>query len=213
MYNTDLPNRAELPSSKQLLRSTVIAIIAAAVLLVTVVLPSEYGIDPTRIGSVLGLTQMGEIKMTLAAEAKKATEAEAAQRNSGQQTAVVQPQQNTAPSQKVATENNVATKADEMTVTLKPGESIEIKLEMLKGGKVKYEWAASGGAVNHDTHGEGANKAFISYKKGSNVERDAGELTANFDGSHGWFWRNRSQADVIVTLKTNGEYQSIKQMG
>ncbi len=51
---------------------------------------------------------------------------------------------------------------------------------MLKGGKVKYEWAASGGAVNHDTHGEGANKAFISYKKGSNVERDAGELTAKF---------------------------------
>ncbi len=218
MYNTDLPNRAELPSSKQLLRSTLIAIIVAAVLLVTIVLPAEYGIDPTRIGRVLGLTQMGEIKMTLAAEAKKATEAEAAHRNSGQ-TAVVQPpqnsanSQNTAISQPAATENKPATKTDEMTVTLKPGESTEIKLEMSKGARVKYEWAASGGAVNHDTHGEGANKAFISYKKGTNVERDAGELTANFDGSHGWFWRNRGQADVIITLKANGEYQSIKQIG
>ncbi len=71
MYNTDLPNRAELPSSRQLLRSTIIAIVVAAVLLVTIVLPSEYGIDPTRIGRVLGLTQMGEIKMALAREAEQ----------------------------------------------------------------------------------------------------------------------------------------------
>ncbi len=206
MYNTDLPNRAELPSNKQLLRSTIIAIIAAAVLLVTIVLPAEYGVDPTRVGRVLGLTKMGEIKMTLAAEAKKAAEAEAAQRNSGQ-TAVVQPKQNT------ATENNAATKTDEMTVTLKPGESVEIKMEMSKGARVKYEWMTNGGAVNHDTHGEGASKAFISYKKGTNVMGDAGELIADFDGSHGWFWRNRSQTDVTVTLKTNGEYQNIKQVG
>ncbi len=80
MYNTDLPNRAELPSNKQLLRSTIIAIIVAAVLLVTIVLPAEYGVDPTRVGRVLGLTQMGEIKMTLAEEARKATEAENAQK-------------------------------------------------------------------------------------------------------------------------------------
>jgi hypothetical protein len=212
MYNTDLPNRAELPSNKQLLRSTIIAIIVAAVLLVTIVLPAEYGVDPTRVGRVLGLTKMGEIKMTLAAEAKKATEAEAAQRNSAGQTAVVPPKQNTATSQKATTENNPVTKTDEMTVMLKPGESVEIKLEMSKGARVKYEWATSGGAVNHDTHGEGASKAFISYKKGANVERDAGDLIAEFDGSHGWFWRNRSQGDVTVTLKTNGEYQSIKRV-
>lgn len=71
MYNTDLPNRAELPSSRQLLRSTIIAVVVAAILLVTVVLPSEYGIDPTRVGRVLGLTQMGEIKMSLAREAEQ----------------------------------------------------------------------------------------------------------------------------------------------
>ncbi len=209
MYNTDLPNRAELPSNKQLLRSTVIAIIVAAVLLVTIVLPAEYGIDPTRVGRVLGLTKMGEIKMTLAEEAKKATAAETAQRNSGQAN-VVQPKQNTATNQ--PTENNAATKSDEMSVTLKPGESAEIKLEMLKGAKAKFEWTTSGGGLNYDTHGEGANKAFISYKKGTNVMGDAGELVADFDGSHGWFWRNRTNADVTVTLKTSGAYKSIKRV-
>jgi hypothetical protein len=42
MYNSDLPTRAELPSSKQLLRSTIVAIVVAGILLITVVLPSEY---------------------------------------------------------------------------------------------------------------------------------------------------------------------------
>ena len=218
MYNTDLPNRAELPSSKQLLRSTLIAIIVAAVLLVTIVLPAEYGVDPTRIGRVLGLTQMGEIKMTLAAEAKKASEAEAAQRNSGQTPVAVQPKP-AATSQPVAattpgtaTGNNAATKTDEMTVTLKPGQGIEIKMEMSKGARVNYEWTTSGGTLNYDAHGDNASKAFISYKKGAGVTGDAGELVADFDGSHGWFWRNRTAGDVTVTLKTSGEYQSINRV-
>jgi hypothetical protein len=205
MYNSDLPNRAELPSSKQLLRSTIIAIIVAAVLLVTIVLPSEYGIDPTRIGRVLGLTQMGEIKMTLAAEAKKAAEAEKSQAKP-ETKEVVQPQNST-------DNQNTATKNDQMTVTLKPGEAVEIKMDMSKGAKVKYEWKTNGGKVNHDTHGEGANKAFKSYKKGRNIESDAGEFVAEFDGSHGWFWRNRSGEDVTITLKTEGEYQNFKKMG
>ncbi|MCD8537690.1 MAG: transmembrane anchor protein [Burkholderiaceae bacterium] len=77
MYNAQLPSRAELPSSGQLLRSTIIAIVSAAVILVTIVLPSEYAIDPTGIGAKLGLTQMGEIKMQLAAEAEADAKAQA----------------------------------------------------------------------------------------------------------------------------------------
>ncbi|MGI9078303.1 MAG: hypothetical protein ACR2G6_13390 [Gemmatimonadaceae bacterium] len=40
----------------------------ATFLLVTVVLPAEYGVDPTGIGRLLGLAQMGEIKVALAKE-------------------------------------------------------------------------------------------------------------------------------------------------
>ena len=50
MYNSDLPHRAELPSTAQLLRSTALAAASAVVLLLTVVLPAEYGVDPTGIG-------------------------------------------------------------------------------------------------------------------------------------------------------------------
>jgi len=56
MYNTDMPTRAELPSTAKLLRSTAIAVITAGALLVTIVLPSEYGIDPTGVGTALNLT-------------------------------------------------------------------------------------------------------------------------------------------------------------
>ncbi len=69
MYNSDLPHRAELPSTAQLVRSTALAAASAVVLLLTVVLPAEYGVDPTGIGRLLGLTEMGEIKTRLAREA------------------------------------------------------------------------------------------------------------------------------------------------
>ena len=69
MFNSPLPSASELPSSRQLVRSTVIALAVAMGLLVTVVMPSEYAVDPTGLGRAMGLTQMGEIKITLAAEA------------------------------------------------------------------------------------------------------------------------------------------------
>lgn len=59
----------EPASPRRLLRSTLIALAVAGLLLVTIVLPAEYGIDPTRVGRVLGLTRMGEIKTRLAKEA------------------------------------------------------------------------------------------------------------------------------------------------
>ncbi|SFU68255.1 hypothetical protein [Halomonas korlensis] len=70
MYNTDLPTRAELPSTGKLIRSTLVAAVVVAALLVTVVLPAEYAIDPTGAGRLLGLTEMGEIKQQLAEEAE-----------------------------------------------------------------------------------------------------------------------------------------------
>ena len=69
MYNTDMPSRADLPSTAKLIRSTIISAVVALVLLVTVVMPAEYAMDPTGVGRLLGLTEMGEIKQQLAEEA------------------------------------------------------------------------------------------------------------------------------------------------
>jgi hypothetical protein len=44
------------------------------------------------------------------------------------------------------------------------------------------------------------------------VAADEGALVAAFSGNHGWFWRNRGQADVTVLLRTGGTYQDIKRV-
>ena len=79
MFNANKPRLSDLPTTGQLLRSTGIAAVVAGAILVTVVLPAEYGVDPTRIGSVFGLTEMGQLKRQLAleAEADAAAQAEA----------------------------------------------------------------------------------------------------------------------------------------
>ena len=221
MFNTPLPTVNELPSTRRLLRSTVIAILVAAGLLVTVVMPSEYAIDPTGVGRTLGLTQMGELKLILAQEALAEAAAPQAAASAptatsapvpAQQVAQVQPIEK--PVTKPVTAPAPALKTNQMSVTLKPGEGTEIKLEMLKGKTVSYEWTATGGLVNYDTHGEpynGEKGYFHSYNKGKQVKSNKGEFTALFDGTHGWFWRNRSNKDVTISLNTTGDYLSVKQ--
>ena len=55
------PEIGELPNKKILNRATLIAATIAAVLLVTVVLPAEYGVDRTGVGRLLGLTDQPHI--------------------------------------------------------------------------------------------------------------------------------------------------------
>lgn len=216
MYNTDLPNRAELPSTGKLLRSTVVAAIIASGLLITTVLPAEYGIDPIGIGRALGLTQMGEIKAALAAEgaAQKAPPALPTLPQSASPT-TASPKVSAAASKTPATGKAVAARQDTMTVQLKPGQGAEIKLTMSKDAHVRYEWSTTGNPVNYDTHGDPVNapKSFYhGYGKGRGATSDAGTLRAAFDGTHGWFWRNRSNSEVTITLKTSGNYEQIKRV-
>ncbi|SDR86972.1 transmembrane anchor protein [Pseudomonas oryzae] len=221
MFNNQRPDTNDLPSTTQLLRSTVIALITAGVLLVTVVMPSEYALDPTGVGRVLGLTQMGELKATLAQEAAAEEAAQPVATTPAQAPVQQAPQQQVAavsvaePVAEPVAEAKPTLKSDELTLTLKPGEASEVKLEMLNKATVSYEWSTNGVPVNHDTHGEpynGPNGYFHSYSKGKQVKGDKGEFSAIFDGTHGWFWRNRSNQDVTITLKTTGEYLSFKRM-
>jgi len=211
MYNTDLPTRAELPGTSQLLRSTAVAVLIAAGLLTTTILPAEYGIDPTGIGRALGLTRMGEIKVSLASEANAAeippAKAVPLTTAAAQAGAVVE----VAPGAKEL----AAAQQHTMTVKLQPGQGAEIKLAMGKDARVRYEWSSAGGPVNYDTHGDpvSAPKGFYhGYGKGQNENRAAGTIQAAFDGKHGWFWRNRSGTEVTITLQTSGDYEKIERV-
>lgn len=217
MYNAETPLRAELPSSRQLLRSTVLAAISAIVILVAIVLPAEYGIDPTGVGRVLRMTEMGEIKQQLAAEAaadatampagSPATPVAAAAASSSAAT----PDASIAIPKAAVAAQPQANWRDEVTFTLTSGEGKEIKLRMNEGEKAEFEWVVHGGSVNFDTHGDGGGRS-ISYEKGRGVPADNGNLVAAFTGNHGWYWRNRGQSAVKVVLRTRGQYSDLKQV-
>ncbi|MDO8773830.1 MAG: transmembrane anchor protein [Burkholderiaceae bacterium] len=214
MYNSDTPLRAELPSSRQLVRSTILAAISALVLLVAVVLPAEYGIDPTGIGRVLRMTEMGDVKQQLAAEAAAdatATASAAPAQAIGTTPGMVAANAAQPPAAAVVAAPPKIEWRDEMPVTLTPGEGTEIKLKMVQGAKAHYSWVVEGGVVNFDTHGDASGKS-ISYEKGRGVASDEGVLEAAFTGNHGWYWRNRGKSNVKVILRTRGDYTDIRKM-
>ena len=174
----------------------------------TIFLPSEYGIDPTCIGKALGLAEMGEIKSQLAEEAEADRLRELQNRDAADE-------QSSLGSRFLGLLVSAAyaqTKADwtdRYTVTLAPGEGIEVKLVMEEGAEAEFSWIAENGVVNFDLHGDGDGRN-ISYEKGRAVPGAKGVLKAAFTGNHGWFWRNRGRQDVTVTLYVRGGYSEMK---
>jgi hypothetical protein len=219
MLNHNMPSNDDLPSTQQLVRSTIIAIITAILILVTIVLPAEYGIDPTGIGRMLQLTEMGEIKTQLAEEAARDKELHDPEAS----TESLKPQSSLAGrilaglfiSSAYASEppSLPSGRKDTTTIALKPAEGVEWKMKMRKGAEVTYAWSVAGGVVNYDMHGtpQGGG-AETSYKKARGIGSDAGVMTAGFDGTHGWFFRNRGQQPVTITLRTSGDYTDLKRV-
>ena len=198
MNETNTPSKTDLPSTGKLLKSTILAAAVAAVLLVTVVMPAEYGIDPTGFGKITGLKKMGEIKTSLSKDAALELE-----------------------TQLVAVEKTVVEQAakpvveglsqtHEKTITLLPDGWTEIKLVMEEGASVKYAWFTNAELVNYDTHGDSKplDISYHGYEKGSK-QHDEGVLTAKFSGNHGWYWRNRTDKTMTITLNTSGIYQDV----
>jgi len=220
MYNEDIPTRAELPTSRQLIRSTIIAIASAMAILVTVILPAEYAIDPTGIGGALGLGVMGEIKQQLAKEAEEDRLREQ------QSPSPTQPDNNLNSDQQsslfdatiallfvspAAAQTVTPDWREEISITLTPGQGAEVKLAMKEGAIAQFTWKVEGGKANFDLHGDGGGKS-ISYEKGRGVPGDEGTLKAAFNGNHGWFWRNRGKQDITVILKVKGDYIEMKRV-
>jgi hypothetical protein len=192
------------PSTRELFRSTLLAAVVAAVLLVTVVWPAEFGVDVTGVGTVLGLTPMGKVKAELAREAAgHATTPESAA--GGGEIA--------SSDSSSSAVDSTASRSDVTEIVLPPGKGKEIKLIMQSGARATYTWSAVGGPVDFETHGEPFNApadVYESYEKGTEAQSDEGVLTAPFSGKHGWYWHNRGSANVTVRLESRGQYREVR---
>lgn len=206
MHNAPKPNIDELPTKAQLRRSTILAGIGAVVIAITVYLPAEYGIDPTGIGSVTGLTEMGEIKVQLAAEAE-ADRLLDEQRNQDQSSSILDSVLGLVIGTAYAQEAP-ETWTDTVTFRLEPGDTAEVKMTMEEGGVVEYAWTAEGGRVNFDLHAHSGGES-VDYERGSGATEGEGLIEAPFAGDHGWFWRNRDSTPIDMTIQVRGDYSAI----
>lgn len=200
MTNTSHAHQERLPSTVQLLKATGLAVVVAGVILVTAVLPAEYGIDPTGIGKSLGLTALhaSPSEPTIDEAAVTELDADLSLSSVTPLTAVW----------KSATPY----RSDVKTLTLQPDEGAEIKAKMKAGERFVFNWKTDGGAVNVDMHGEklqAKSDEYSSYWKERNQIEAHGEFQAPFEGTHGWYWRNRGDKPVTITVNISGYYEKL----
>ena len=247
-------------TSGGLIRSTLLAGAGALAILTFFWLPAEYGIDPTGVGGLMGLTEMGAIKQQLGGEAAAQDAAAAAPVAVGgvvgvpgdvvarldridaqlaqiaavigadtvpapptpdvkvpeapapaaEPEAVAEPAPAVAepaePPAPVAAPVAAPVWRDELVFTLAPAEAKEIKLVMAAGDTATFAWVADGGGVNYTQHGDDGGANEVRFKDGRASPGQEGRMTAPFAGKHGWFWRNRGDAPVTVTLRVGGAY-------
>jgi hypothetical protein len=206
----------DLPEPRQLVRAAAIAIAVAAVLLVTVILPAEYGIDPTGTGKALGLARLnGE------ADRKTGTVLEDAVGGNDKLDATMivaagepLPLPNPAVHQPAAT----APATRVVTVHLPVGGETEVKVVLRANQVVLYSWHTDGDPVYVDFHGhspEWTNKeAFVRYLESKQgLKEEHGSLVAPFAGEHGWYWVNLTEHPLAITLTVSGYFDDIRDYG
>lgn len=180
-------------STGELLRATSLATVVALVLLIVAVLPAEYGYDPTGAGRALGLSALHE---------------------AGDEAIEVQLPQADATAGATVVQYDAPFKVQEMSLTLQPDEGAEIKALMRAGESLVFGWDSSG-PVSFDMHGEkvGGGDAFSSYWKDRDQIAAHGRFIAPFDGTHGWWWKNRGTEPVTITVKVGGYFERLFMLG
>lgn len=183
-------------STPTLIKVTGAALLGAAVILVLFVLPAERGIDLTGVGKAMGLTGMANAKDVETPEEASAETAEV----------YIVPAQTRASIVKTT-----PLRSDEQTLTLAPHSGAEIKAHMKTGDHFIYSWTSTA-PVKADMHAEKKGDTsgdFTQYWKDKGLSHDQGALTAPFEGTHGWYFRNQGKEPLTVTVKTSGFYQDL----
>ncbi|MGD8289495.1 MAG: hypothetical protein PVI31_12785 [Gemmatimonadota bacterium] len=167
------------PSKAKLLLATAVALVVAGIVLVTVVLPAEYDVDPLGTGEALGLVVL----------------------SGGGGVAPAIPVRSDG-----LIDQSEGYRLDRRAFELGPGEFVEFKYRLEAGQAMVYSWEASYW-VRSEMHAEqdGATPGTAEFFEV--VERGLyrnGSYVAPFSGIHGWYWLNENDRPVTVTLNAAG---------
>ena len=207
-------NNLPLMGKKQLIKSTLIALLIGIIVLVCAVLPAEYNIDPLSAGKLFGFSKLyiespTEEKTEDKTQSKQLTFKHLSIEKLGSSPSVEKPTEANNP----PPAEQYTTKKDSIKILVPAGKGIEYKFKALKHASIKYEWATSNkDIVFIDFHGEVKQKDpprnvfFESYTLAYSNNM-AGTFTAPFEGKHGWYFKNENAEDVTVTIRLEGEYE------
>lgn len=203
----------QAPSGKRIALSVAAAFAVALVVLFVAVLPAEYGIDPTRLGRALGLTELNtpasrtiEVKDVLGGN-ERVREVEIPAFN--------EPVPLPNPAVHQTEDRPIQTRT--LTLTLEEGQQTEIKTVLRESKAILYTWKTDGGLVYCDLHGHdpaAGQEFFVRYREDQEGATEAtGSLVAPFAGEHGWYWLNIHDGPVTITLTVTGFYDDIVDYG
>ena len=166
-------------SKTSLLKSVLLSMVIAVSILITVILPAEFGIDHTGIGSMLGLDALN---------------------NPNEITAIISR----------SGEGDLEFRQDEVEVLISANSGLEYKFFLEMHSNINYEWSSSS-PLYFDMHGEpeGDTTGYFESYGASTTDGMKGSVTVPFAGSHGWYWRNDTDQDISISLKTLGNYNVI----
>lgn len=162
-----------------LIKATLIAVLIAAIALLTLILPAEYNIDPTGVGQKLGLTLLAD-----AAETMPGTP---------------QPEIVSADSEQVV---EVTVPAGEgIEYKLRMNQHDKVFYQWMTDGEPLY--------FDLHGEPEGNTTGYFESYAIATLDGIEGSFTAPFTGSHGWYWKNTGTKPVAIQLIVNGQYQII----
>ena len=167
-------------STSTLIKASVAAVLIAIVIFTTLVLPVEYGVDPTGVGNALGLTVLSNQDSVEDKEQINPNKIAGVQKD--QTTILVQ-----------------ANSGVEYKYRMKQYANLTYQWSS-DGGPIYFDFH---GEPKGDTSGY-----FESYTIAT-ASKAEGSMTVPFDGVHGWYWKNTSESDVTIVLETQGDFEVV----
>lgn len=101
-------------------------------------------------------------------------------------------------------------KTEILEIALDLNATVEYKALMQQGDSISFRWSTDGEAYyDFHAHDEAFGEEFFTRYAEGEGSSNAGSIVAAYDGQHGWFWLNISDAPITITLEVMGFYDEI----
>jgi hypothetical protein len=190
-------------SAERIWKASFFALVVAVIILLTVVLPTFYGIGPGQTVEP-AVSQAGDEQAAPDAPESNTTD-ELANIMSG---GVIEAEPGL---HKPYTE---PFKTEVVLIPLDEFAEVEYKAHMKEGDTILYSWK-SAQLMYVDLHGEPftyPEDEVVRYEELDGVTSGDGRVTASFPGLHGWFWLNTSETADVIELTVTGYYDKLEEV-